>query len=325
MRCCIDLGSTYARLLVVSAPFGGGEEVQRVREERIHVGWGADLLERGRIGDEAAERASRVLGILMDRARECGCDRSTVLATNTLRAAPDRVEVVRLLERRAGARVRVLSSAGEAALGFIGASSILEPGSRAVLADPGGTSTEIAWGAGDRVEGTLGIGWGTHSVDRLLRRGARRAGPGGFRRASLVLSAGLEPVFADLRRRLHDSFLPGGRGAPTILMTGGTAVALAAVARQIGRATALRIDHELREPVDLSIVGPRIVSAFGHSAWRRYPVEEERGKLLLPGLLLATAVARGLGSMKPTVVARDLRWGAVLTGERIPEEYLADE
>ncbi|MDD3643369.1 MAG: hypothetical protein PHQ19_07915 [Candidatus Krumholzibacteria bacterium] len=326
IRCCIDLGSTYARLLAVGGFFGPrAPRFDDVREERIHVGWGADLLVRGRIGPDAADRAARVLETLVDRARAFGCPDPAVLATNALRSAPDRDEVRQLLERRARARVRVLSGTGEAALGFIGAASTLEEGTPAVLADPGGTSTEIAWGAAGRVDGTLSIGWGTHSAALLLRRFPGGAAPGACRRAALSLAGAIDPALAVMRGRLSDSSLPGGRRAPTILMTGGTAVAIAAIARHIRRGDPLRIDHELRETVDLPIVGPRIMAALRGAGARRYPVEEERRKLLLPGLILVLAVARGLGSTRPTVTARDLRWGAVLTGEPIPEEYLADE
>lgn len=303
----------------------GAAHPDLVREERIHLGWGEDLVERGRIGAEPARRAAAALERLAAAARAFGCGRPPVLVANALRSAPDRAEVLDLIERLTGARVFVLSGRGEAALGFLGAASGLRPGTAAALADPGGTSTEIAWGIPGRVDGTVSAGWGTHSVARLLRSRGGGIPPAACRRAIGELARIFGTALAAAGGPAADSSLPADGPAPTILMTGGTAVAIAAIARWMRRREQPRVGHDLYEPIDLEIVVPRIAAALRGTGAGRYPIEEERRELLLPGLVLALGVARALGTMKPTVTARDLRWGAVLAGTPLTEEYLADE
>lgn len=327
IRCCIDIGSSFIRLLAVSGVFDrpGAQAPRVVGERRVFVGWGEDLVRRGLISADAAGRAGVVLEDLVRWASGLGCSRPLVVAANILRGARNRRDVVRLLEERSGAEVRVLSGRGEAALGFTGAVSLLPAGRLAVLLDPGGTSTEIAWGAAPRAEGAVSLPWGTHSIDRMLRRGGVRAGRGARRRAARSLRETFAPQCAAINAWSADSCLSAGRDAPTIMMTGGTAVALAVVNRFIRRAAPLRIEHELFEPVDIALTGSRIARACRAGSDSKYPLEPERRRLLPAGLVLVETLAELLGAPRPSAVARDLRWGGVLSGEPLPGGYLADE
>ena len=154
-RCCIDLGSSYFRSLVVTLAAGlDGTHPLDAVQERIYTGWGEDVACFGAISEEAGERAAGIFKELSGRAAESGASRITAVATNALRAASNRKVIKDLLEKRAGSRVDILSARGEAFLGFAGATSELPPGSRAIVCDPGGTSTEISWG-----KAPLASGW----------------------------------------------------------------------------------------------------------------------------------------------------------------------
>jgi exopolyphosphatase/guanosine-5'-triphosphate,3'-diphosphate pyrophosphatase len=286
-RCCIDLGSSYFRLLCLRP---GEPPLQ----ERSYIGWGAEVEGGGSISRETAARAAELLAGLLEQAGDTGAEEILVVATNALRSASNRGEVQRLIEDRAGLRIAVLSEKGEAFLGFEGASSLLEPGTPAVLVDPGGTSTEISWGTAPIPSGYISLPVGAHSENAMVWR----------------LKDSLE----------GDSSLPVSGESHTIMFTGGTAVSLAVVwNRMRGK------EYDGMEPVVLSPDQLDGILAALDSPGFESVLPPERVRLLPRGTAIVREVARALRAGRMTVTARDLRWGVVL-GEGIEERgYLADE
>jgi exopolyphosphatase/guanosine-5'-triphosphate,3'-diphosphate pyrophosphatase len=322
-RCCIDLGSSYFRMLSVDVESGReGTSVRNILQERIYTGWGEEVLSTGLISRQTAVRAADILkrlsGVMMSR----GDVRLTVVATNTLRLADNRDEVKSLLEKRTGLDVNVLSQRGEAFLGFAGAAWDLSAGEPAILADAGGTSTELSWGAAPKADSFLSIPVGTHTVRTDFRENIRRA-------SSLITR-----ILEDAGIPKGDSPLPGKEESPTIMFTGGTAVSLAIVWKQMRSESydgLVPVGVSIEPgPVEMSVeelnlVGRRLASLFRSGRERMIQLSPERVRLLLPGLAIVLGTARALRAKKLTMTARGLRWGVVLGDGMIERGYLADE
>ncbi len=313
-RCCIDLGSSYFRMLSVDVEFGrDGTSVRNSFQERIYVGWGEEITASGSISRLTAGRAADVLERLSEEMVGRSDVRLTVVSTNALRRAANRDEVKTLLEKRTGVDVKVLSERGEAFLGFAGATLDLRAGEPAILADAGGTSTELSWGAAPAAAFFLSIPVGTHTVRASTGVNARHVSS---RIARMLENAGIPS---------GDSPLPGTAESPTIMFTGGTAVSLAIVWKH------MRVEcYDSLRPVEMSageldLVGRRLTALFRSGRERMLLLSPERIRLLLPGLAIVQGTARALRAENFKITPRDLRWGVVL-GDGITERgYLADE
>ncbi len=312
---CIDLGSSFFRLLVVDGGCAG--TAPPVCERRRYVGWGDDLERFGEVSPASVETAASELDGLVSLARDCGCDEPVIFGTNTIRSARNGPAIVRRLSGRVSRPVLVLSPRGEAALGFRGASSFVTVDQAAAVLDLGGTSTEFAWGTGGDMEGFVSIPWGTHRVSRLA--GECSPVSGGLRRSMLFLHRSFArdeytgPLIESLR-----SHVSGGR---VFLATGGTALTLLIVKRFMNGLPPVYAGPGPLDPDDLYLIRRRLGRPLLSGRLRALPVEAERVPLILPGLLLLERIVSLAGVAGLTVTARDLRWGVVMCGG-IGEEHL---
>jgi exopolyphosphatase/guanosine-5'-triphosphate,3'-diphosphate pyrophosphatase len=304
IRACIDLGSTYFRLLVVR-----GESVHpsSVYEERVFVGWGRELASSSEISEGSISRAIEAVAGLIKRASGLSCDDPMIVATNTLRSSSNREEILGVLEGAVGKKVHVLSQRGEAELGFIGASSLFAPGDPLILVDPGGTSTEFAWGSGAAVEGYFSIPWGTHTVEIFSERLAR------------------ERLKDELERTPGYSSLPAGGKSHRIAFTGGSAVSISIVSRFMRGRTPLLVESRPIDAGELRLVGRRMRKLIAAGRGRILPIARERVQLLIPGLVLVETIVDSLAASSFQIVTRDLRWGVVSRDGEPPWGCLADE
>ncbi len=353
IRGCIDLGSSYFRLLVVRGRFpeecgppdfsGSGKAGKRLETQRpgidLHshyrsrryIGWGDDLLEDGKIPSCRIDEAADALAGLVTEAAGLGCENLHIVATNTVRNAENRPEILERFRDSTGRDVSVLTSRGEAAYGLAGAATLLdEPGS-ILFADPGGTSTEIAWSGPEGIGGYSAYPYGSHTIRSMLAGNA----PGGIipRNLPRLVSAASE----ELRKRFDScreevvrtgqdhSFLPDAVESPTILFTGGTAITLAVFLGYMRRRVPWFTELAEVSICDLDLISRRLAGLFCRGMERNLPLAAERVGLLIPGLILIRGLAGHLGAGSYLAVTRDLRWGVILSGDRIPGGYRVDE
>ncbi len=316
IRGCCDLGSSYFRLLVVEAAFPGGSPLEgaklvprSVRDERRYAGWGADLVAEGAIGARTLSRALGALAELVDISRGARCPVPLLVATNTLREARNAPEIVRAIEDATGMKVRVLSQREEASFGFAGAAFFAKRRGGLCLVDIGGTSTEVSWGRGASMDGFTGIATGTHRVDAALGL----SGAGGDER-SRVADA-LESYDSSKPAPGSGVYpLPPLAGDTTMLVTGGTAVSLAAM-RRLMRGLAPGFEEtESMTLEELAGVRLRLAGILRSGDERSLPFDAARVRLLPAGVMLAESLLRALGAREFGVTKRDLRWGMVLSG-----------
>ena len=370
IRACIDMGSSYFRLLTVEGVFSGGAtEILSSHEDRRYLGWGEDLLSLDFIPDIRVNDAADALEELVNEASRLGCNTPVLIGTNVIRAAGNAGEIVSRFEERVNLPVSVLSHWGEAALGLAGAASLVEHGSGKdsdsgfkhdpgndrgiVLVDPGGTSTEVAWGRTGKpgraagIEGFTKFLWGTHRVKALAERYRGVAGSGAMmnrqvRRLQRELESRLgyvdergsfsEPgsipgpnkeMAKDCGR--HVSYLPEWTETSTILFTGGTAVSLAGILGYMARRSPAFVELSEVAIQDLGLAGRRLARLYARGMQYRLPLAKERIDLLIPGLVLVRAIMRCLKINSFQAVTRDLRWGVVLSDGIVPGGYCIDE
>ena len=319
IRGCIDLGSSFFRLLVIEGSFPAwgafdpaGLEITGAHEDRRYVGWGEDLSVSGAISSKSVARAQRLLSELVSGARKLGCANPVIVGTNTLREARNALEVVRGLERLAGLPLAVLSQYEEARLAYIGSAVFADAREFLAILDIGGTSTEISWGHGIRMEGYMGFPLGTHQT-RLLC-GRRSYSAAGIRRAEAALAGEIRAAEAEQLASEGVSRLPLGDERPTILVTGGTAVSSVLCLRFM-RALAPPFEEMYKITLDDVFLLKRRVAALAVAGRERImPLDADRMRLLPAGLVLVEALLRHQGIRSFSVTARDLRWGVAITG-----------
>jgi exopolyphosphatase / guanosine-5'-triphosphate,3'-diphosphate pyrophosphatase len=169
----VDVGANTVRLLVAAHD---GERLAALREERVQVGLGEQIEQKGRISEEKLAETAATAGTCVRRARKLGCAAVEVLVTSPGRQAENGRELVSRLLDATAAPTRVLTAEEEGALAWHGAvSAARDVAASVAVCDVGGGSAQIA-------VGTLADGpsW-VRSVDigslRLTRRAFRQDPP----------------------------------------------------------------------------------------------------------------------------------------------------
>jgi exopolyphosphatase/guanosine-5'-triphosphate,3'-diphosphate pyrophosphatase len=145
---CIDIGSNTTRLLVAEPDPQRRGALVEVAAHRTFVRLTTDERSNG-IPPEKAQAIADAVAEQAAAARADGIVALRVVATAALRDAPGRDALIARLSAAAGVPVEILSGEEEARLAFSGATaSLAVDGVGSVLvADVGGGSTELAWGA----------------------------------------------------------------------------------------------------------------------------------------------------------------------------------
>ncbi|MDH7499059.1 MAG: hypothetical protein QHH30_01575 [candidate division NC10 bacterium] len=126
---------------------------------------GEGVSRTGQIGKEAAERTLALLLRYREIIQGFRPDALEVVGTETLRAATNAEQFLRLVEESAGWRIRILSPAEEAYFALIG----LRYGSpdlpeKLILLDLGGASTELARSAGFKMKELISLPLGAVGI-----------------------------------------------------------------------------------------------------------------------------------------------------------------
>jgi exopolyphosphatase/guanosine-5'-triphosphate,3'-diphosphate pyrophosphatase len=263
----IDVGSNTVRLLVASV---AGDTVRTLREERVHLGLGEEILHYDRVRRRKLDEVREVTGEYARIARKLGVRELETVVTAPGRQgnSPDRL--IDAIHRATGAEVRVVSAEDEGRLAFAGAVSRANPGEGVVaVCDVGGGSTEVVVGTE-----LLGPAW-VRSVDL------------GSLRLTATLLPSDPPTTAEIdaaREAVRNGLAELEPPQPEIaLATGGSARTLA---RVIGH----EYGHtELEEVVEVLASRPAAESADV------LEIRPTRARTLLAGALILEEVSRLLG------------------------------
>jgi exopolyphosphatase/guanosine-5'-triphosphate,3'-diphosphate pyrophosphatase len=285
----IDIGSNTARLLVATVD---GVCVERLDEQRAHVGLGAAIERTGGLPEQKLSEVASLAARYAERAASFGVDVLDVVVTAPGRQSENGAELVHGLQAATGAPVRVLSCDEEGRYAYEGAAAMLDRQPKVLaVCDIGGGSTEVVVGLRDLGPVFL------RSFDIGSMRLTSRFFDG--RPTPAQVTAARDFV----RRRLESLDAPPPTAA---LATGGTAGALRKIAgRSLGADLLERVIAEVssRPP-------SRIAETHG--------LERSRARTILAGALILAEVQRRLDV--PFEVARGgLREGAALALARVAQ------
>jgi exopolyphosphatase / guanosine-5'-triphosphate,3'-diphosphate pyrophosphatase len=263
----IDVGSNTVRLLVASV---AGDTVRTLREERVHLGLGEEILHYDRVRRRKLDEVREVTGEYARIARKLGVRELETVVTAPGRQGDSPDRLVEAIRQATGADVRVVSAEDEGRLAFAGAVSRAHPG-RGVVAvcDVGGGSTEVVVGSE-----LLGPAW-VRSVDL------------GSLRLTAALLPSDPPTAAEIdaaREAVRSGLAELEPPQPEIaLATGGSARTLARV-----------IGHEYGHSELEGVVEVLASRPAAHSA-DALDIRPTRARTLLAGALILEEVSRLLG------------------------------
>jgi exopolyphosphatase/guanosine-5'-triphosphate,3'-diphosphate pyrophosphatase len=137
----LDLGTNNCRLLI-ARPSENGFVVIDAFSRVVRLGEG--LATRGRITDEAIERAIGALAVCAEKLRRRRVALSRSVATEACRRAVNGRHFVERVHRETGIALEIISPEEEARLAMLGCHRLLEPGDGpALIFDIGGGSSEL--------------------------------------------------------------------------------------------------------------------------------------------------------------------------------------
>jgi len=290
-----DLGSNTLRAVVYDC------EAQRALGAFERIVKTADkLVDTGRIDDAAV---TRIVDAVREALRTLGGEEDTVTAyaTEALRRASNRDEVLRRIETETGVRFCVIDGEKEAALTLLAVRRRLEilrrPAERFVLVDIGGGSTEVTFVYGDTV---LSRSFPVGIVTVAQRYGALSR-----------IEAEMETLMAPVRAFIRDIYARYGR-PDTFVATAGTPTTVAAM--KLGQ-TYATYDPEAVNGTELSREELRVW--LGRLLAMPFEKREEtvgvgRSDLIAAGILIFEALFDVLELSRCIVVDDGLREGAAI-------------
>lgn len=214
----MDIGTNAIRMLMVELRADGQYQILEQRRQVVRLG--EDAFAAGCLRHDIMNSAAVLCRQWLKAARTAGAAKLVAVATSATRDAKNRRAFLRLLHKRTGLDVRVLSGEEEARLIYLGVSRGMDLGARqALFVDIGGGSTELI--VGDRKTAhylaMLKLG-AIRLSNRYLKPSMEHpVSPALYTRIRECVCAGAQKVLQQLRRHRMD-LVVGSSG--TILALG---------------------------------------------------------------------------------------------------------
>lgn len=289
----VDLGSNSVRLL--AARDAGDERTTTITALR------RGAADDGTLTEEALQRLDACLGAYAARIADIPRAHRLVIATSATRDAPNGHRVAELVEAHIGP-LRVLSGDEEARMAFRGARLALDEGTRCVMVDIGGGSTELVRGGPDGVDRAISVQLGaSRGTDRWLVSDPPSAGEV----ASLDAEAGR--LLAEAVAAIGGPLGPG----EIVLGVAGTITTLAAIA--LGGYDPVRVHGARLDREQIAGLVERLAGLAVAERSRIPGLEPARAPVIVAGAVAAQAVCRALAAEVVVVSERDILDGALMT------------
>ncbi|MDR5694386.1 MAG: Ppx/GppA phosphatase family protein [Armatimonadota bacterium] len=296
----IDVGTNSVRLLVAEV-FPG--RIQPLYQAQVITRLGEGLARSGLLRSSAIIRTVEAVDSFVEEARARGAVEVHVVATQAVREAANREEVLAALRER-GLRVWVLSGEEEATLGFLGATAGLSPredppsAGPVLVIDVGGGSTELAWG-GEKVEGVVSLPVGAVRLTEEF----------------LTSDPPSPPEITAARNHLLEVFRAIPSLHPSLAIgTGGTLTALSAFHHRIIPYTPERVHGSSLSREEIEHLLWQLASIPLEERRKLPAIQPERADILVAGALLCGTIMDSLSIRRITVSEADLLWGILVHG-----------
>ncbi|MDQ3492199.1 MAG: hypothetical protein M3452_02920 [Chloroflexota bacterium] len=299
----MDVGSNSIHLLVGLV---GPGRVQPLVDESELLGLGDVVDRKGLIPDESCEAIVRTLERYAATSAAYGAEAITLVATEPLRRAANRAEVLEHVLAATGRPLHVLSHEAEARLTLLGVTGG-EPGvGPLMVVDIGGGSTEIISVTERSAEPVVGV-LATGS-SRLTKALVVHDPPTWFE---------INALRAESRRlveALSDGIASAGR-PPRCVMVGGTASNLVKLPAPAAG------DFRTLELADLPACFDLLSRTPADALVIRFGVNRRRAGQLTAGAALVEALMERYGVARAEITAASLREGAILAAAKAGDAW----
>ena len=279
-----------------------GVRVEPLADTSHPLQLGALIADRGEIGKGAATEIGEVLAAFREQALAAGAEDVALVATEPLRRADDRVEVLRRISSHVEGRIAVLEHAEEGLLTVLGLRHGHDRSASLVVVDIGGGSTEIVHIVPHRPPRSFGVSIGSARLGGV-ERGDRPPSAKDWERLRAAASAGLGAIGL-LRTR-------------QVIVTGGTATNL------LRLLPSTMLDREIA-PEDLLAMGKILSSERATEIARTRGISNRRARMLPAGLSILEALLTHTTASVAVVDRGGIREGLVVALARSGPRWRSD-
>ncbi|HET7370153.1 MAG TPA: Ppx/GppA phosphatase family protein [Gammaproteobacteria bacterium] len=288
LAAAIDLGSNSFHLLMARRR-GGRLEIDEHLKEVVRL---ADLDATNAITPDAMTRGLECLERYAQRLRSAEPVAVRAVGTNALRIASNAADFLAAAEDVLGCRVETISGIEEARLIYLGVCQSLDSGTRRLVADIGGGSTELIVGEGPRPLQLESLPVGCVSLTQQFFPDGRLDGCA-LQRAEVAARRELEPV----ARGYRDIGWREAAGAS------GTVYAIASIARSAGWSDGVIT------PLVLDRLATALAAAGRLDNLHLAGLTDDQRPVLPGGLAIMRALFAGLGIQRLRLIDGALREG----------------
>ena len=282
----IDIGSNTIHMVIMDLTGSGSP--QHRSSESVILKLGAVVTEKKSLPTSVYRKLRRTLKRFIHRAAKDKAAHVLIVATQAMRVLRQGGHVLGRLSKEIKVPIHLLSGKREAELGFLGVKTELRPSECQLIVDSGGASTELTLVKGSHPIENVSIPLGAAVLSAQLHSNP----PTAFEVARLMI-----PIIQTLRAA------PAKAAPHSALLTGGTAHHLLAVAKaNPSRLTRRDLEHAIK----------RLLRKSAKKIAKKFGMDVERARLLVPGALLVTALLDHYALDHLRITKRGLRDGMAM-------------
>ena len=296
----VDVGTNSTRLLVADIDRYG--RVTEVERDSIVTRLGEGVDGTGRLGEEPMGRVFRALESYRERIDARGAAATTAVLTSAVRDAVNGAEFTRIVRERYGLDARTITGEEEAALTFAGATSERpRDGSRLVVVDIGGGSTELVVGRDGTVDFHTSVRAG---VVRQTERQLHSDPPS---------PDGLAALAEEVRGILAGAVpAPVGVGVGAGVAVAGTATSAASIDLGLDPYDPARTHGHVLEEGTLELLLARLAAMTEEQRRGVVGLHPDRAPTIVAGVAILLECVRAFGLARIEVSEHDILRGAAL-------------
>ncbi len=296
-----DIGTNSIHMLVVEVHKDLSFEVLDHEKDTTRLGDGS--FETKHLSKERMARAFRVIEKFVKVAAKYKVKRMFGVATSAVRDAQNGERFTKVIFKKTGVRIRIISGEEEGRLIFLGAASGIEVGkSSALLIDIGGGSVELILGNQDRIDfnGSFPLG-----VARLTDHFIHKDPPSKkeIKRLEKYIEKELKPTVKKIRRV----------GFSKIIGTAGTMINLASMVYEDKESKPFRLsNHFAMTANDLEKLHKKLIKRNLRELLKMPGLDLKRADIITAGSVLVNTLMKMLKKQDLLVSNKGIREGTVL-------------